>query len=305
MPKTELKPSNQDQVIGSSDPNLPFFYIEEWKEQPPTNLLFAGQPGTGKTTAAIVIANELGYNIVEFNASDERGIDFIRSKIKAHAMSAGLWNKNLILLDEADGLTKQAQEALRRIMENTDAIFILTCNNISSIIPALQSRCVKFTFKPYNANDVRAYLQLLDREWSSSDYMSTVAEAHNAAELAIHFGGDLRAIQKHVLSGKPLSTDSTEYDVAAMQIAAGDWESLHRTCRVMIADGVSVHGFMHRIHEHVLSIGLESKLLYTFLCVWGDFVLRMHQWPLSESSFLDYFIATLHTQETKTKEEQV
>jgi len=305
MPKRELRPINQDQIIGDSNPNLPFFYIEEWKEQPPTNLLFEGQPGTGKTTAAIVIANELGYDIVEFNASDERGIDFIRSKIKAHAMSAGLWNKVMILLDEADGLTKQAQEALRRIMENTDAIFILTCNNISSIIPALQSRCVKFTFKPYNADDVRAYLQLLDREWSDADYMSTVAEAHNPAELAIHFGGDLRAIQKHVLSGKPLSTDSTEYDVAAMQIAAGDWESLHRTCRVMIADGVSIHGFMHRIHEHVLSIGLDSKRLYTFLCVWGDFVLSMHRWPLSESSFLDYFVATLHTQENNTKEEKI
>ena len=305
MPKRELKPTNQDEVIGSNDPTLPFFYIDEWKEQPPTNLLFAGQPGTGKTTAAIVIANELGYNIIEFNASDERGIDFIRSKIKAHAMSAGLWNKNLILLDEADGLTKPAQEALRRIMENTDAIFILTCNNISSIIPALQSRCVKFTFKPYDANDVRAYLQLLDREWSSSDYMSTVAEAHNPAELAIHFGGDLRAIQKHVLSGKPLPTNSTEYDVAAMQIAAGDWESLHRTLRAMVNDGVSIHGIMYRVHEHVLSIGLDSKQLYTFLCVWGDFVLRMHQWPLGTASFVDYFVAKLHNQENQKTEEKV
>lgn len=303
--KTELKPMNQDEVIGASDPNLPFFYIEDWKEQPPTNLLFAGPPGTGKTTAAIVIANELGYNIHEFNASDERGIDFIRSKIKTQAMSAGLWNKNLILLDEADGLTKPAQEALRRIMENTDAIFILTCNNITSIIPALQSRCTKFTFKPYDSNDVRAYLQLLDKQWSSVDYMSTVAEAHNADELALYFAGDLRAIQKHVISGKPLSQDSTDYDVAAMQIAAGDWESLHRTLRVMIDNGVSVHGIMYRIHEHVFSIGLDSKQLYTFLCVWGDFVLRMHQWPLSESSFVDYFVATLHRQDKEQKEEQL
>ena len=295
--KREIKPHAIEQVIGADNPNLPFFYIDEWKEQPPTNLLFAGQPGTGKSTAAVVIGYELGYTIHEFNASDERGIDFIRNRIKTLCQTSGLWNKNLIFLDEADGLTKPAQEALRRIMETTDAIFILTCNNITSIIPALQSRCTKFTFKPYSGKDVRAYLHLLDNEWSHAGSMSTVSKDYNADELATHFAGDLRAIQKHVISGMPLSQDSTEYDVAAMQVAAGDWESLHRTLRVMSANGVNLHGLMHRIHE--------SKRLYTFLCVWGDFVLRMHQWPLSNSSFLDYFVATLYTQETNNKEEQI
>tara|TARA_R110000822_G_scaffold143603_1_gene281969 strand:+ start:4766 stop:5689 length:924 start_codon:yes stop_codon:yes gene_type:complete len=303
--KREIKPHAIEQVIGADNPNLPFFYIDEWKEQPPTNLLFAGQPGTGKSTAAVVIGYELGYTIHEFNASDERGIDFIRNRIKTLCQTSGLWNKNLIFLDEADGLTKPAQEALRRIMETTDAIFILTCNNITSIIPALQSRCTKFTFKPYSGKDVRAYLHLLDNEWSHAGSMSTVSKDYNADELATHFAGDLRAIQKHVISGMPLSQDSTEYDVAAMQVAAGDWESLHRTLRVMSANGVNLHGLMHRIHEHVLSIGLESKRLYTFLCVWGDFVLRMHQWPLSTESFLDYFVATLHTQDQDQKEDLI
>ena len=303
--KREIKPHAIEQVIGADNPNLPFFYIDDWKEQPPTNLLFAGQPGTGKSTAAVVIGYELGYTIHEFNASDERGIDFIRNRIKTLCQTSGLWNKNLIFLDEADGLTKPAQEALRRIMETTDAIFILTCNNITSIIPALQSRCTKFTFKPYSGKDVRAYLHLLDNEWSHAGSMSTVSKDYNADELATHFAGDLRAIQKHVISGMPLSQDSTEYDVAAMQVAAGDWESLHRTLRVMSANGVNLHGLMHRIHEHVLSIGLESKRLYTFLCVWGDFVLRMHQWPLSTESFLDYFVATLHTQDQDQKEDLI
>ena len=303
--KREIKPHAIEQVIGADNPNLPFFYIDEWKEQPPTNLLFAGQPGTGKSTAAVVIGYELGYTIHEFNASDERGIDFIRNRVKTLCQTSGLWNKNLIFLDEADGLTKPAQEALRRIMETTDAIFILTCNNITSIIPALQSRCTKFTFKPYSGKDVRAYLHLLDNEWSHAGSMSTVSKDYNADELATHFAGDLRAIQKHVISGMPLSQDSTEYDVAAMQVAAGDWESLHRTLRVMSANGVNLHGLMHRIHEHVLSIGLESKRLYTFLCVWGDFVLRMHQWPLSTESFLDYFVATLHTQDQDQKEDLI
>jgi hypothetical protein len=71
----------------------------------------------------------------------------------------------------------------------------------------------------------------------------------------------------------------------------------------MVASGVNAHGLMHRIHEHVLSIGLDSKQLYTFLCVWGDFVLRMHEWPLGVQSFLDYFVATLYTQDAKNNGE--
>jgi len=294
----ELKPTTLKQVIGHNDSASPYFYIDEWKEQPPTNLLFEGVPGTGKTTAAYVIATELGYTLHELNASDERGIDIVRQRIKQLCMSAGLWNKTLILLDEADGLTKAAQEALRRVMETSDCIFILTCNNLSSIIPALRSRCTTFNFKPHDAVAVRAYVNLLRRE----NIIGPDSNA-NAEELAIHFGGDLRAIQKHLISKLPLPQFATEIDTAAMQIAAGDWESLHRTMSGMISNGANTHALMHRIHEHVLSIGLSSKQLYTFLCVWGDFVLRMHQWPLGTASFVDYFVATLYTQDTKNNGE--
>ena len=290
--RAELKPTSLTQVIGHDDSASPYFYIEEWQDAPPTNLLFEGVPGTGKTTAAYVIANELGYTLHEFNASDERGIDVVRQRIKTLCLSAGLWNKTLILLDEADGLTKSAQEALRRVMETSDTIFILTCNNLSSIIPALRSRCTKFSFKPHDAIAVRAYLQLLMRE-----NVIDSADKYDPEELAVYFGGDLRAIQKHVITDLPLPQISTDLDMATMQIAAGDWESLHRTMLGMVASGVNTHALMHRIHEHVLSIGLDSKILYTFLCVWGDFVLRMHEWPLTTSSFVDYFVATLYIQD--------
>ena len=293
---SELNPKTIEQVIGANDSALPYFYIDEWKENPPTNLLFDGVPGTGKTTAAYVLAHELGYTLYELNASDERGIDAIRKRIKELSMSAGLWNKIMILLDEADGLTKQAQEALRRIMETSDCIFVLTCNNMSAIIPALRSRCTRFTFKPHSATAVRAYVDLLKKENIIDVAMQTDAE-----ELAIYFGGDLRAIQKHLISNLPLPQVQQEMDMAALQIAAGDWESLHRTMSGMVANGVNAHGLMHRIHEHVLSIGLDSKQLYTFLSVWGDFVLRMHEWPLGVQSFLDYFVATLYTQDTQNK----
>ena len=114
------------------------------------NLLFAGPPGTGKTTAALCIARELFGNgwksrFLELNASDERGIDTIRNKVKRYAKSAG---RRILFLDEADALTSDAQHALRRIMEKYEScIFILSCNYIHKIIEPLQSRCAIYPFR--------------------------------------------------------------------------------------------------------------------------------------------------------------
>jgi replication factor C small subunit len=121
------------------------------------HLLFAGPAGTGKTTCALAIARELygegwSHNLLETNASDERGIDIIRGKIKdfARTMPIGGLPFKLILLDEADSLTKDAQHALRRTMEKYAATcrFILDCNYSSKIIDPIQSRCAVFRFKP-------------------------------------------------------------------------------------------------------------------------------------------------------------
>lgn len=121
------------------------------------NMLFAGPPGTGKTTAAMCIARELFGNgwksrFLELNASDERGIDTIRTKVKRYARSAG---RRIIFLDEADALTSDAQHALRRIMEKYDnCIFILSCNYIHKIIEPLQSRCAIYPFRKIPSKDL-------------------------------------------------------------------------------------------------------------------------------------------------------
>lgn len=130
------------------------------------HLLFYGPPGTGKTSVALSLANEIygGANkrissVLELNASDERGIDVVRDQIKGFAGTKSLFmtsnesNKNafkMIILDECDAMTSSAQNALRRVMERSvkNVRFVLICNYVGQIIPALQSRCTRFRFSP-------------------------------------------------------------------------------------------------------------------------------------------------------------
>jgi replication factor C small subunit len=128
------------------------------------HLLFAGPAGTGKTTCSIALAREMfgeawKQNFQELNASDERGIDIVRGKIKEFARTAPIGGASfkVIFLDEADALTSDAQGALRRTMEKFagTARFILSCNYSSRIIEPIQSRCAVFRFRPLKPDDIR------------------------------------------------------------------------------------------------------------------------------------------------------
>ena len=107
------------------------------------HLLFAGQVGTGKTTIAKILLNNLDCQYTELNASDERGIEVVRNKIKQFAMMQGLKKWKVVFLDEADAMTPEAQDALKRTIEvySAQTRFILTCNALNRIIPAIQSLC--------------------------------------------------------------------------------------------------------------------------------------------------------------------
>lgn len=143
------------------------------KERELPHLLFAGPAGTGKTTTALCLAREFfGENFregfLELNASDERGIDVVRGKIKEFARTMPIiMDFKIVFLDEADALTPDAQQALRRTMEQYTKTcrFILSCNYSSKIIDPIQSRCAIFRFKKIPRTAIKEHLKkILDLE---------------------------------------------------------------------------------------------------------------------------------------------
>jgi len=153
---------NQKEIIGSLKSLL-----KNTAEMP--HLMFSGSAGVGKTTTALCLAREIlgdywkDYTL-ELNASDERGINMVRDRVKKFARFAGLDTKipfKLIILDEADEMTSDAQTALRRIIEDTAKYcrFILIANNISKIIDPLQSRCAVFKFTRIPEDEIISHLE--------------------------------------------------------------------------------------------------------------------------------------------------
>ena len=149
------------------------------------NLLFHGVAGTGKTTLAKLIAKNLNCDLLYLNASDERGIDTIREKIIPFASTMGFNDVKIVILDEADYLTPQAQATLRNTIESCSKTtrFILTCNYLERIISPLQSRCQSFEITPPSKGEVNNKCQeILTQEKISFYGIHDNGQHHNSID---------------------------------------------------------------------------------------------------------------------------
>lgn len=201
------------------------------------HLLFYGPPGTGKTSTALALCKDLfgpqNYRsrVLELNASDERGIKVVREKIKSFAQSSVSVSQNakgadgktypcppfkIIILDEADAITTDAQTALRRTMEAHSRItrFILICNYISRIIGPLTSRCAKFRFNPLPMETMTGYLRKIADAEVVNVSDQTLATLISSSE------GDLRKAINTLQSSNRMQSNSTELDIGTISAAA-------------------------------------------------------------------------------------
>lgn len=239
--------------------------------------LFAGPPGTSKTTAAMALARDLfgdtfARNFMELNASDERGIDVVRNQIKtfARTMPAGDAPFKILVLDEADHLTSDAQHALRRTMESYAAScrMILICNYSSRIIPPIQSRCAIFRFPRLNNDAIGERVQFIAKK-------EKVALDPTGRDAILYLSeGDMRSainlLQAASSAGEKV-TESVVYAIAGkanpkairdmLELAnEGDYEaSLENLRSLVYQQGVSPVDLARQIHREVLRMKISES----------------------------------------------
>ncbi|WP_396610962.1 replication factor C small subunit [Haloferax sp. S1W] len=240
------------------------------------HLLFAGPAGVGKTTSATAIARAIygddwRGNFLELNASDERGIDVVRDRIKSFARSSfGGHDYRIIFLDEADSLTNDAQSALRRTMEqfSDNTRFILSCNYSSKIIDPIQSRCAVFRFSPLGDDAIADQT----RDIADAEGIELTEDGLDALVYAA--GGDMRrainSLQAAATTGEVVDEEAVYMitstarpeDIEKMVRNAidGEFTAARKQLETLIVDtGMAGGDIIDQLHRSVWDFDLDER----------------------------------------------
>jgi replication factor C small subunit len=289
----KYRPQKLSEIVGQQEIVSRLQTFVDKKTLP--HLLFAGPAGTGKTTAALCIARELfgeGWrqNLLELNTSDERGIDTIRTKVKDYARTRPIGDVpyKIILLDECDALTADAQHALRRTMEmyTHTCRFILDCNYSNRIIEPIQSRCAVFRFRRLTDKDIEQMFKRIAR----AEKLTIAPEAIKA--IAYLSEGDMRKainiLQAAASLGKRV-VEKSVYEVSAaakpeevrqmLELAlAGKFEEARNKLHELLIDrGLAGEDVLDQVHKEIFNLKIPERVKVELVDRVGEFSFRLIQ----------------------------
>tara|TARA_Y100000114_G_scaffold72806_1_gene66695 strand:+ start:507 stop:1418 length:912 start_codon:yes stop_codon:yes gene_type:complete len=276
----KYRPSKLTEIRGQTNFTTDAYNWIEENNMP--NLLIYGQYGTGKTAASIVLAksilkDDFKNNYIEINASDDRKLETVRTTIKnvAQSMTLGDAPFRIIHLDEMDGMTSDAQNALKRIMERyaDNVRFIITCNDRNKIIFALQSRCANYNFKPVsNESMLEVVKDILSKE------RVTTFQEEDLKEFIYSMNGDLRRAITELQAAKSSKTTLKkqvesgleEYQKILIKITDKNSNTII-DMHNLIYEGRSMKEICNGLHDVVLgSTGLDTAQKFKLLRVIGE-----------------------------------
>lgn len=257
------------------------------------HLLFSGPAGTGKSSLALVVVRELfgekwKENYLELNASDERGINIVREKVKdfARTKSLGDVSFKVIFLDEADALTREAQQALRRTMENFSSTcrFILSCNFSSKIIDPIQSRCALFRFRILSKKDIEEKIKRIAESEKLEIKEDALEELYESSE------GDCRRAVNLLQATASISPKITKELVetvlgkakpkeiiSVLEYAlSGDFiKSKDKLLDVMLKESISGLDVIKTIQKEIWNLPIEPELKLKLTAKTGEIEFRL------------------------------
>ena len=272
----KYRPSNFEEIVGQVDIIKRVESMTKSLNIP--HFLFAGPAGTGKSTLALIVVKSLygenwKENYLELNASDERGINIVREKVKNFARTKALGNVpfKIIFLDEADALTPEAQQALRRTMEKYSGTcrFVMSCNYSSKIIDPIQSRCAIFRFKLLEKKDIEKYLKriveneklTINEEALNILYEGSEGDCRRATNLLQSTAAISPSITAELVSTIISNAKPKDIKIVLDYALAGDFQnSREKLLDVMLKESISGQDVIKAIQKEIWNLPIEPEI---------------------------------------------